>query len=82
MFIYGTGARERPRRRDIMFFARQRCAIRASSCTFPQDMLGFNVTFSELAAGQAEAYYSIASCSTPNNVADRGCGPQGPDVAW
>lgn len=44
-------------------------------------MLGFNVTYTET-TGMAESYYSMAGCTDPNNVADRGCGPNGPDVAW
>jgi len=53
-----------------------------SCCSLPwQDLLGINVTYS-IVTGQVEAFFSVAGCLTPNNSSDRGCGPEGPSVAW
>eukprot|EP00435_Cladocopium_sp_Y103_P024133 s1601_g5.t3 len=46
-----------------------------------QDLLGFNVTYT-VTTGQVESYFSVAGCLTPNNSSDRGCGAEGPSVAW
>ena len=53
----------------------------SSRCHLLQDLLGLNVTYT-VAAGQVESYMSVAGCATPNNSSDRGCGPEGPSVAW
>eukprot|EP00438_Fugacium_kawagutii_P010569 Skav229156 [mRNA] locus=scaffold622:70590:100723:- [translate_table: standard] len=45
----------------------------------PPEKLGFNVSYTTV-AGQAEAYYSIGGCLDPDNITDRGCGPNGPSV--
>ena len=62
-------------------------ALHAAVCRSPccslrwQDLLGINVTYTH-ATGQVEAFFSVAGCLTPNNASDRGCGPDGPSVAW
>eukprot|EP00435_Cladocopium_sp_Y103_P036483 s1601_g9.t1 len=46
-----------------------------------QDLLGFNVTYTET-QGQVESFFSVAGCLSPNNSSDRGCGPAGPSVTY
>ena len=46
-----------------------------------EEMLGFNVTYSE-GPGTVEGYYAITGCTTPLNTTDRGCGPNGPNVSY
>ena len=53
----------------------------SSRCHLQQDLLGFNVTYT-VVAGTVESYMSVAGCATPGNATDRGCGPEGPSVAW